>query len=805
MISQLSPYDVLKAGKWHSALFTTFSLSLSFFEAVALHALRTGGARDIGILADIVGYRASLSEAGVADAGRSYNLVPLSVAGGRFFHPKIMVLVGEDGVRATVGSGNLTFGGWGHNIECIDYLAPEQAPEAFTDLARFFERLTAEAAHPGGRLVSDGPLGLGPTLDACRRAARGPGSGRIRVLHTYDGSIAEQLALHAMDLGGATEITVVSPFFGGPRPVRDLAVLLECERVRVCVTARAPEFFDFAGAEAAGLAAEPVRSDALAPASLLHAKVVEVTCRDGRLVLSGSVNATRPALIEPDNIEASVLRVVDERLSFGWMPADRPSLADGEGGAEGPVAGPCLTARFDGGRVSGRLFCVTAPGGSWAGRLSAGTVQLVIGDIQVEDDGAFSFSGEDRDFDPWRLTRATQLVLARGDREVRGWLVLDQLIGAVRERGHVAEAMIRALSGAEDPSDLTTIIGFFAENPEAFLDEDVGDPTTGTKGAAGGPGPASGRIDLDSLKPIDPFEGHHRAPSAGPGASAFERLLAAMRRHVRHAAAPKAATADAGDLETGDAISGDTLGTIPRWDVETAIDALTKHVETMRGSGADVRRQLVNLLDFILFAAERSDDPDGVKTVQVRRWLGTARTAHAARDGVDMLDRAFAAVATALGAHSGAAAVRAHGWLQAWCRGPVDVGWAAQAVPNARGLRERRLAGVMDGDAWEAAWRSLLATRTSWMAVHEIDLALSSQRILPDLPATLADELRLIARVAAGTARPDAVQRLRHRSDWPACPKCALSLPASARERLREHRIATAPCCGRVVLDPILD
>lgn len=92
MISQLSPYDVLKAGKWHSALFTTFSLSLSFFEAVALHALRTGGARDIGILADIVGYRASLSEAGVADAGRSYNLMPLSIAGGRFFHPKIMVL-----------------------------------------------------------------------------------------------------------------------------------------------------------------------------------------------------------------------------------------------------------------------------------------------------------------------------------------------------------------------------------------------------------------------------------------------------------------------------------------------------------------------------------------------------------------------------------------------------------------------------------------------------------------------------------------------------------------------------------------
>jgi hypothetical protein len=34
MLQKLSPYEILASEKWHSALFTTFSLSLSFFEAV---------------------------------------------------------------------------------------------------------------------------------------------------------------------------------------------------------------------------------------------------------------------------------------------------------------------------------------------------------------------------------------------------------------------------------------------------------------------------------------------------------------------------------------------------------------------------------------------------------------------------------------------------------------------------------------------------------------------------------------------------------------------------------------------------
>ncbi len=163
---------------------------------------------------------------------------------------------------------------------------------------------------------------IGTMAEACRKASRAGGDGSTRLIHTFDGPIVTQLAAHADALGGAEAVTVVSPFFGGPDAVRTLAAALGCGRIRVAVTGKAPEFFDFAAAKALGAPADPVRSDAFSSTALLHAKIIEVTCRHGRLVLSGSANATRPALVTSDNVEASVLRMVDDRLTFGWAPTD---------------------------------------------------------------------------------------------------------------------------------------------------------------------------------------------------------------------------------------------------------------------------------------------------------------------------------------------------------------------------------------------------------------------------------------------------------------------------------------------------
>jgi hypothetical protein len=170
----LSPRDLLLANKWSSLLFTTYSLSLSFLEAVAVSAVARSF-RSFTVLADLEGYRSSLADAGAIGIGRNYDVVPIKVLPGGVFHPKIAIMADEDAtVRATVGSGNLTFGGWGYNTEVVDVLVPGADSNCFADLAGFFEALAEAAA--AGRLDAERLPDTGRFVETCRRASRTPGA-----------------------------------------------------------------------------------------------------------------------------------------------------------------------------------------------------------------------------------------------------------------------------------------------------------------------------------------------------------------------------------------------------------------------------------------------------------------------------------------------------------------------------------------------------------------------------------------------------------------------------------------------------
>jgi hypothetical protein len=137
----LAPLDLVSAHPWRRAAFTTYALSLSFFEAVILDALVRGGGREVLILADVQGIRASLSEQGAHRVGKDYEVEPVSVSSGAF-HPKISVLTSAEECHLLVGSGNLTFGGWGGNCEVLEHLHPSFAADAIEDAASFFDLIS---------------------------------------------------------------------------------------------------------------------------------------------------------------------------------------------------------------------------------------------------------------------------------------------------------------------------------------------------------------------------------------------------------------------------------------------------------------------------------------------------------------------------------------------------------------------------------------------------------------------------------------------------------------------------------------
>lgn len=111
-MSVFSSLDLIRAHQWSQSFFTTYALSLSFFEAVVLDALVRQSVGQTLILADLKGVGAALSEPGVRSAGRAYQVEPVAVTNG-CFHPKLLVLTSSTEAHIVVGSGNLTFGGWG--------------------------------------------------------------------------------------------------------------------------------------------------------------------------------------------------------------------------------------------------------------------------------------------------------------------------------------------------------------------------------------------------------------------------------------------------------------------------------------------------------------------------------------------------------------------------------------------------------------------------------------------------------------------------------------------------------------------
>ena len=322
----LAPLDLVSAHPWRRVAFTTYALSLSFFEAVILDALVRGGGREALILADVHGIRASLSEQGAQRVGKDYEVEPVAVSGG-VFHPKISVLSDAEECHVLVGSGNLTFGGWGGNCEVLEHLHPSFAADAIEDAADFFdlisvtERVRHCAAEQCAAIATE-----------LRGSIQGkPRNGDIRLFHNLDTSISEQLVHTVEELGGAVRMVAAAPFWDEGSAIDRLCKTIGLDQIFVhahphgCVEG-------FAGSNWPTRSRNKVHAIRLAVMDeqgprRLHAKVFEIVCKRGRVLLSGSANGTAAALGRDRNVEACVVRIQRERTT-GWRfsPSDPPEL-----------------------------------------------------------------------------------------------------------------------------------------------------------------------------------------------------------------------------------------------------------------------------------------------------------------------------------------------------------------------------------------------------------------------------------------------------------------------------------------------
>lgn len=461
----VQPLDVVSASPWERVLFTTYALSLSFFEAVILDRLVRGGGRNALILADPEGVRAGLSEQGARRAGREYELEPVHCTTG-VFHPKLSLFQTSDDAHLLVGSGNLTFGGWGMNCETIEHLHPSFAADAFEDAAGMLEAI---ALADNIRCGVDEELA--ETASRLRRSINGlPRSGNVRLLHGLEQTIAEQIVEFADDLGGANRISIASPYFDvNGSGVSRLAEQLGCDDVNIHVHPSESVKGKFGSNWPKGLSAKPVLIEGALGKDQrrLHAKCFEIVCANGRLVLNGSANATNAALFT-GNVEASVLRIQDDRAkTWSLKSATAPTLVAPENGDEQDEEQKrvgILRATLEGEKVAGQVIVPRITGvASLSVATSFGFEELGLVDVDAQ--GHFSANAADLEGRSWGGGRMV-LRLQQEQAVVEGFVSIAAAAKIIQRAGPMAPKLLAMLAGTETPEDVAAILSWFRDNPD---------------------------------------------------------------------------------------------------------------------------------------------------------------------------------------------------------------------------------------------------------------------------------------------------------------------------------------------------
>ncbi|CAK07653.1 conserved hypothetical protein [Rhizobium johnstonii 3841] len=813
LLSELSfsPRALLASHAWTSVFFTTYSLSLSFLEAIPLAAV-SRSYRDFTVVTDIAGYRSSLADVGAVGIGRDYNLVPVHCATG-VFHPKIGLFADQDGeVRATVGSGNLSFGGWGYNNEVLEVLRPGRDSACFSGLADLIEAIQREA-RPEGFLDCLRSPDLHNYVSLARRSSLVPGSGTGRLLHTMAGTLTSQIAGLVEELGGAEELTVVSPFFSAHHGIAALSEAIGCDNIRIAVPPRAPSVFDFAAASATGLNIRPVSCDEFNDSRSLHSKVFDIGCRRGRLIVSGSANATVQALGRA-NVEAVVARIHDRAPMFGWISAN--ALRCHTTGEEAPQEEErsSLAVDYDGGVIRGRVMGGGVTTGTWTVSIAWGARREAGPDVVIDEDGYFAFKPPSS-FDPMRVASSVQLILLRDAVELRGWLILRGFIDAMNRRGPIARSLGRMIAGIETLNDLTAIMEYVSREPRAFIDA--------AQRTGGGRSDREQTAGLKVIRPFaagDAFELSHDGARGSGIVSNGDELIDALVRMLATAAAQE--NDDSGDDEEEDDLSpqegsdkrkhgggkepksgGQTQRVKPQI-METAFSRLFE--ELVRVPPGPARAPgLFLVFDMIAKIAPRSSLGEELTPRLLAKWLQTAAGSRPVDVDPTGLDECVAATVSRLVIGDPGKAQAMHEFLQAWTGGEVPEEFAVPCEPQAGKLNEEALAPGMTQSQWTQTWSSILETKTPWNKMNDLRKALATKDGPYVTPAgATIDEEVTISRYSTRQGRDDRIVWMATKYDKrPGCPKCGHGFPGVKASKFRRHRIATCENyrCGRVVID----
>lgn len=746
-----------------------------------LDRLIRGGGQSALILTDPEGVRSGLSEEGARRAGRDYDIEPVACLGG-VFHPKLSIFAGIDDAHLLVSSGNLTFGGWGGNLELTEHLHPSFAADAFDDAADFFELLTLS-----DRIRTEAGTACSKLAETLRTATRGlKRNGEIRLIHSVGGSIAAEMARHADDLGGARRITIVSPYHDlDGRGPDALSKTLGCDDILLHAhpdgTVRGSGSnhwpFDARRKRKAVNVFDPFDADNRP----LHAKSIEIMCRRGRLLVSGSANGTQAGLYGA-NVEASVLRIQRNTL-IGWKPSSAapPDRFEGdvdEEEVEGDTTIGIVRAALEAGRVEARILSPSMKG---AANIFVRSVRKTraLGSANIDQDGRFRIDAPSLEQDAWESGRLVVRV-EQGTKVAEGFVSIAAASELIRRIGPMATRIFAILAGGDTPADVAAMLAWFREDPERL-------PRAARPSASSGSeqeeAPAT-FVQTISLRAGGSGSGQEQAE--GSGTAAWRNAMALLRSAFSAPRGPWNAGGEADDDDDEDQTARERRAR--QQDQQNAkslehFDALLPRMLDSNGPAFDPLLALA----MTLFVADRIRPP----AAKVRLWLTQILPAIRSYAGPEA-EQALASLVLCFGTD---------GMPNGPARARRSLLAAESDLASLDALSLHSIPAFVDllGNGFDVApfVKDVVTTQTIGEEVRAYLAAVMAGELTIELPTLSRSPLW--PRLQKAIANPGMLDAF-YIFDVPpqGCPRCHMQFPSAVAEDLRRMGIST--CCGRVML-----
>jgi hypothetical protein len=341
-----------------TAVVLTHNIDFMFAQAILVNRLRKCGAPRLTVFADAgcaAGSFARQSE--IANlVGRSFRVVPVDLGTGRRFHPKAVFLAGSDGARLAVGSGNLGHGGWSGNREIWTHFDfPGDGGPAIAAFRDYLE-------HVCGLAGASGPVHAS-VLEPFRT-------------ETWAADLPEPDGLLSVPAGTMLLDQILGGFDETPSSLDLLAPYFDSEGVALCEVANRTKVairvliqHGRAGLSSPAAARLPGFAQILGIAprdeqrQTIHAKIYAAHYPDRVVVIAGSANCSRAALLSTNSGNAELMAISQlsiqeydqllESLEISEGPPDLPDVAPNENwdAIENPAV-RILSASFDNGTLT---------------------------------------------------------------------------------------------------------------------------------------------------------------------------------------------------------------------------------------------------------------------------------------------------------------------------------------------------------------------------------------------------------------------------------------------------------------------